>query len=96
MVSTVQMLVSIGKQLPELPDVYDPLASIHEIIRAEKGSNRSRVLTVILHGLATDREALAESHLYSLGQDALALVVRLTHDVLSARYSKIDLLPRPA
>ena len=93
MVSTLEMLISIGRQLHELPDVDDPLASIHEIMRSEPDTRRTYVLTAILHGLASDREAFAESHIYALGQEALALVVRLTHDLLSARYSKHDLVP---
>lgn len=92
MVSTLEMLISIGKQLHDLPDVDDPLASITEIIRSEPETRRRYVLTAILHGLATDREAFSESHVYALGQDVLALVVRLTHDLLNARYSKYDLV----
>jgi hypothetical protein len=92
MASTLEMLLSIGKQIHDLPDVYDPLASIHEIIRAEPGTRRTYVLTAILHGLASDREAFAESHIYALGHEVLALVVRLTHDLLNARYSKLDLV----
>ena len=96
MASTLEMLVSIGRQMPDLPDVYDPLESIHEIIRSEPGTRHTYVLTAILHGLASDREAFAESHIYTLSQEILALVVRLTHDVLNARYAKHELVPRSA
>ena len=92
MASTLEMLISIGRQINDLPDVYDPLASIHELMRAEPDTRRTYVLTAILHGLASDREAFSESHIYSLGQEVLALVVRLTHDLLNARYSKYELL----
>lgn len=92
MASTLEMLISIGKQINDLPDVYDPLASITEIIRSEPQTRRTYVLTAILHGLASDREAFSESHIYTLGHDVLALVVRLTHDLLNARYSKHDLV----
>jgi hypothetical protein len=68
MVSTLEMLISIGRQLHDLPDVYDLLESIHEIIRAEPGTRRAHVLTAILHCLVSDREAFSESHVYALGQ----------------------------
>ena len=92
MASTLEMLISIGRQLHDLPDVYDPLASIHEIMKSEPGTRRTYVLTAILHGLASDREAFSESHIYALGHEVLALVIRLTHDLLNARYSKYELL----
>ena len=92
MTSTLEMLIAIGKHMHDLPDVYDPLGSITEIIRSEPHTSRTRVLTAILHGLASDSESVSESHLYILSQDVLALVVRLAYDVLSARYSKHDLL----
>ena len=92
MVSTLEMLLSVGNQMNELPDVDDPLASITEIIRSEPQTRRAYVLTAILHGLAADRKAFAESHIYALGHEVLAVVVRLAHDLLSARYSKFDLV----
>ena len=92
MATTLEMLISIGSQVHDLPDVDDPLASITEIIRSEPQTRRASVLTVILHCLANDLEAFSESHIYALGQDVLAMVVRLAHDLLSARYSKFDLL----
>jgi len=92
MASTLEMLMSIGNQVHNLPDVYDPLASITEIIRSEPQTRRASVLTAILHGLASDREAFSESHVHALGHEVMALVVRLAHDLLSARYSKHDLL----
>ena len=94
MATTLEMLVSIGSQVHDLPDVEDPLASITEIIRSERQTRRAYVLTAILHSLANDREAFSESHIYALGNEVLAMVVRLTHDVLNARYSKSDLLPQ--
>ena len=92
MASTLEMLMSIGNQVHDLPDVYDPLASITEIIRSEPQTRRAYVLTAILHGLAADREAFPESHIHALGHEVLGLVVRLTQDLLSARYSKYELL----
>ena len=92
MVTTLEMLMSIGKQVHDLPDVDDPLASITEIIRSEPQTRRAYVLTAILHGLANDREAFSESHVYALGHEVLAMVLRLTHDLLNARYSKSELL----
>ena len=92
MASTLEMLMSIGSQVHDLPEVHDPLASITEIIRSEPQTRRASVLTAILHGLATDREAFSESHIHALGHEVLGLVVRLAHDLLSARYSKYDLL----
>jgi len=74
--------------------VDDPLASITEVIRSEPQTRRAYVLTAILHGLANDREAFSESHIHALGQEVLAMVVRLTHDLLNARYAKCELLPR--
>jgi hypothetical protein len=92
MASTLEMLVSIGAQVHDLPDVHDPLASITEIIRSEPQTRRAYVLTAILHGLAADREAFPESHIYALGHEVLGLVVRLAQDLLGARYSKYELL----
>ena len=92
MVTTLEMLMSIGQQVHDLPDVDDPLASITEIIRSEPQTRRAYVLTAILHGLANDREAFPESHIYALGHEVLAMVMRLTHDLLNARYSKSELL----
>ena len=92
MVTTLEMLMSIGQQVHDLPDVDDPLASITEIIRSEPQTRRAYVLTAILHGLANDREAFSESHIYALGHEVLAVVMRLTHDLLNARYSKSELL----
>ena len=80
--------MSIGSQIHDLPDVDDPLASISEVIRSEPQTQRAYVLTAILHGLAGDREAFSESHIYALGQEVLAMVVRLAHDLLAARYAK--------
>lgn len=91
MVSTLEMLLSVGNQLGDLPYVDDPLASITEIIRSEAQTRRAYILTAILHGLATDRKAFSESHIYALGQEVLAVVVRLTHDLLNGRYSRYDL-----
>ena len=92
MATTLEMLVSIGNQVHDLPDVEDPLASITEIIRSEPQTRRAYVLTAILHGLANDREAFSESHIYALGHEVLAMVLRLAHDLLNARYSKSELL----
>ena len=92
MATTLEMLVSIGHQFHDLPDVEDPLAAITEIIRSERQTRRAYVLTAILHSLAHDREAFSESHIYALGNEVLGMVVRLTHDLLSARYCKSDLL----
>ena len=92
MVTTLEMLMSIGQQVHDLPDVDDPLASITEVIRSEPQTRRAYVLTAILHGLADDREAFSESHIHALGHEVLAMVVRLTHDLLNARYSKFELL----
>lgn len=92
MATTLEMLMSIGSQVHDLPEVDDPLASITEVIRSEPQTRRAYVLTAILHGLAHDREAFSESHIYALGQEVLAMVVRLTHDLLNARYSKCELL----
>ena len=94
MATTLEMIMSIGSQIHDLAEVDDPLASITEVIRSEPQTRRAYVLTAILHGLADDREAFPESHIYALGQEVLAMVVRLTHDLLSARYAKCELLPR--
>ena len=92
MATTLEMIMSIGSQVQDLPEVDDPLASITEVIRSEPQTRRAYVLTAILHGLANDREAFSESHIHALGQEVLGMVVRLTHDLLAARYAKCELL----
>lgn len=90
--STLDMLLSIGKQVRNLPDVYDPLASITEIVRAEPHSPRTRILIAVLRGLATDKAEFSESDIHALDHETLGLVVLLTHEVLNARYAKLELL----
>ena len=90
--STLDILLSIGKQVRALPDVYDPLASITEIVRAEPHAPRARVLTAILRGLATDKTEFSEADVYALDHEALGLVVLLAHEVLNARYARLELL----
>jgi hypothetical protein len=92
MASTLDMLVAITAQVYDLPNVPNPLASITQIIQAEPHTPRIRVLTAILHGIATDKGEFSESDIYALDHEALALVVLLTQDVLNGRYTKQELL----
>lgn len=80
------------QQIRDHPDIRDPLASIAQIIRAEPHTPRTRMLTAILHGIATDKDEFSESEIYSLDHEALALVVLLTQEVLNGRYTEQELL----
>ena len=92
MASTLDMLVTISAQVHDLPHVANPLAAIAQIIHKERHTPRSRVLTAILYGLATEKGALAESDIYALDHEALGLVVLLTQDVINERCTKLELL----
>lgn len=92
MASPLDMLVAISAQAYDLPNVPNPLAAIAEIISRERHTPRTRVLTEILRGLATDEGEFCESDIYALDLESLVLVAVLAQDVLNGRYAKQELL----
>jgi len=93
MARTLDMLVAISEQVYDLPNLPNPLAAITEIISRERHTPRTRVLTAILRGLATDKGEFSESDINALDLEALILVALLAQDVLNGRYVKHELLP---
>lgn len=92
MARTLDMLVAISSQVYDLPNIPNPLAAINQIINRERYTPRTRVLSSILRGLATDKGEFSESDIYALDLEALILVAVLAQDVLSGRYAKQELL----
>jgi hypothetical protein len=92
MTSTLDTLVAISEQVYDLPNVPNPLAAITQIISREPHTPRTRVLTAILRGLATEKGEFSESDIYALDLEALVLVAVLAQDLLNGRYAKQELL----